>query len=1101
MDEKKLRADLENPQENVLISAGAGAGKTELMAKAILNKLNGNSELEPSQVVAITFTNAAAEELRERINKKYREFKKKNASFRDIRTDDINISTIHSFCSSLIRQRTFDCGLEVSPAFSEDEAEKEYFIKAFIRQYISDHKNETQYLQEYWGKKTRGIIYDNAFDLLKRPGLDIRSSSDKTAFDTEIRKTWFSDLEPKAEDFCKNQENNIKSHFVTIKKKISDYKTWKNSEKKGHSYYGLFASMTGLVEAVERQQNLLSQKADHADNTDKEKSELLKQMRTDSRYVELVKAVQVLIDDRTASTIRYLSDMYDQFENIRNKTALSMSNILYRTAKLVNDPKAVTYFQDKYKMIFVDEFQDTDHLQLNIILKLFAEDHGLKENSVFFVGDPKQSIYRFRGAEVGFYDLIKEKYFSEKGFYQLRYNYRSQQKILDYVNEHYNNDGVFGYQEGNEKVSTKIGYTAMEMDPDLKRSESASADENTVVSQYAVYDKKGCPAPVSFLSLSGLVEFLIQTKEKEIIIRTAEGNKKRNIEWNDFLILTKRKKEASQIYEALKKNGIPATVMGDTHLSDNRAIMRVVSLVNYMKEQNDLYLAELIAAFSPQGMLLYDNNGTMTEKNGTIFDENTDKQNEQIADRINELLRLANENGPITALYHAFVNGWLTDENVNYISAVSELPVLYQFLEGLFKNACNNIDSVSSYVNDFLTAEHKKTLNPSLKTDCVRVMNLHQAKGLEGNIVINYLTETPSDEIEKISSSDIVRSIFQYIDNKQVNEKPKVWVTVTEKRRYQKDTGEYGQRIHGYHITDESLINNFREEERDELIRMMYVRDTRARSVEYIFFAGEEKISSHRKELPARRMYCLQPHFTGLYHTSSADFCSLSPSALENVPQQTAADQKATADKVKPKISPALYGTIMHRAFELYIENRKLDQDISDEEIVMQAMIENDPDETVFEEYDNIVSDLIRFRDRFEEAYDHPECATETPLFCIYDDNNMPEVIRDSLKVSPENKKKVYFSGYADLTIFTNNTVQIIDHKSDARRENESASDFEKRLSEKYLPQQTAYASAFQEKFAHVEKKMTLYSSKGQEISWIIIPIDSQRYENEKTDA
>ena len=113
----------------------------------------------------------------------------------------------------------------------------------------------------------------------------------------------------------------------------------------------------------------------------------------------------------------------------------------------------------------------------------------------------------------------------------------------------------------------------------------------------------------------------------------------------------------------------------------------------------------------------------------------------------------------------------------------------------------------------------------------------------------------------------------------------------------------------------------------------------------------------------------------------------------------------------------------------------------------------------------------------------------------------MPEVIRDSLKVSPENKKKVYFSGYADLTIFTNNTVQIIDHKSDARRENESASDFEKRLSEKYLPQQTAYASAFQEKFAYVEKKMTLYSSKGQEISWIIIPIDSQRYENEKTDA
>ena len=232
MDEKELRAALEDPKKNVLISAGAGAGKTELMAKAILNKLNGNRELEPSQVVAITFTNAAAEELRERINKKYREFKKNNASFRDIRTDDINISTIHSFCSSLIRQRTFDCGLEVSPAFSEDEAEKEYFIKAFIRQYISDHTNETGYLQEYWGKKTRGIIYDNAFDLLRRPGLDIQFSNCKTDFDTETRKPWFSALEEKAKAFCDNQGKNINSHFVTIKKKLSDYKAWKIPGKK-----------------------------------------------------------------------------------------------------------------------------------------------------------------------------------------------------------------------------------------------------------------------------------------------------------------------------------------------------------------------------------------------------------------------------------------------------------------------------------------------------------------------------------------------------------------------------------------------------------------------------------------------------------------------------------------------------------------------------------------------------------------------------------------------------------------------------------------------------------------------------------------------------
>ena len=234
--EDELRSRLENPEKNYIVSAGAGAGKTEMMSKAVLNMLNHDRELQPSQVVAITFTNAAVEELRKRINDKYRAMRKENEDFRKINTDDINVSTIHSFCSSLVRQRVFDCGLGVSPDYSEENGDEDRIVMQFIRDFLNAPENRSDFLvlREYWGNDTAGVIFDNAVSLLEIPGLDIQgeyitANPKRNSFMHDF-KSCFEKIEEAAQDFTPDIKD-----LTQIKNDILIWKTKKSlGEMNGH---------------------------------------------------------------------------------------------------------------------------------------------------------------------------------------------------------------------------------------------------------------------------------------------------------------------------------------------------------------------------------------------------------------------------------------------------------------------------------------------------------------------------------------------------------------------------------------------------------------------------------------------------------------------------------------------------------------------------------------------------------------------------------------------------------------------------------------------------------------------------------------------------
>ena len=179
--DKESREKILGSSSNVMISAGAGAGKTEIMSKAVIERLLRDDDLKESEVVMITFTNAAAAELKNRIVEIYQQAqeaaKKENRSIK-IDLDAIHISTIHSFCSGLILQKVFDCDYGMAPEISEKSMDKDDpRIRSFVKDYFNRNRSEngTDYstLYSFWDYNTDTVILKTFSPFAAIEGLQI----------------------------------------------------------------------------------------------------------------------------------------------------------------------------------------------------------------------------------------------------------------------------------------------------------------------------------------------------------------------------------------------------------------------------------------------------------------------------------------------------------------------------------------------------------------------------------------------------------------------------------------------------------------------------------------------------------------------------------------------------------------------------------------------------------------------------------------------------------------------------------------------------------------------------------------------------------------
>jgi ATP-dependent exoDNAse (exonuclease V) beta subunit len=413
---------------NLVVEAAAGTGKTTELVNRIIAVLAGGRASVDS-LVAVTFTEKAAGELKLRLRAGLEQSRqqsvdgssqRKNLDFALARLEEARVNTIHGFCADLLRERPVEA--RVDPRFqtmTEGEAERLY------------EEGFNLWLQERLEDPPEGVR--RSLCRTSRSGNEGPSGRLRTAGWTLAQ--WRDFPAPwRREPFARRER------IDALVKQLHDFAdlTLRCANPSRDFFYGdteparrLSREIRAVEEVRERDHDVLEGKLGGLLNWKFEKprsgwgknyGDGLARATVQAAHRELCDAIRDFTraaDADLAALLHFeLRGAVERYERLKARSGrLDFVDLLLRARDLVRDSDAVRAdFQRRFTHIFVDEFQDTDPLQAEILLLLAASDPTVRDwreitpapGKLFLVGDPKQSVYRFRRADVGIYLKVKE---------------------------------------------------------------------------------------------------------------------------------------------------------------------------------------------------------------------------------------------------------------------------------------------------------------------------------------------------------------------------------------------------------------------------------------------------------------------------------------------------------------------------------------------------------------------------------------------------------------------------------------------------------------------------------------------------------------------
>ena len=566
---------------NLLVEAGAGSGKTQNLAERMAAGIaSGAYELE--RMAAVTFTRKAAAELRGRFQLALEaelalagpsvgpNFSSADTSARDASDRRSRITralsnlerffagTIHSFCARLLRERPVEAG--VSPGFTElDDVEERLVREQSWREYRAQAKSAGDVdLMELLDAGITARQLDKAFETVclyedvDFPTGDAAPPDRDTAW-RELETFWsaLQVLLPAATEpdtTCKTQQ------------RADRFRRQWRSFLRGNRDAALLAELMRCWEsapAVVQRRWASSQIAKQAEALhDRFRSDVVLPYLTGWRQHLYGRCISLLIKAREVA----------QAER-RRRNALSFNDLLILTAKVLRENADVRRaLQDKYRWLFVDEFQDTDPVQAEIMLLLAQDDDrpgALRRGALFVVGDPKQSIYRFRRADIDIYNDIRARLAGAdgSGIVRLTTNFRSRRELCEWAND------VF-----RERFPVEPGAHAPAFAP-----LEAYRDQGTSGPGVVALD---IPAAVESSEAAG---FEAEAIARYIQSEVAAGRRA----YGDFLILTRKKKGLRRCAEELEKLEVPVEVTGAGAFGDSNEVRELALLLAALADPQD----------------------------------------------------------------------------------------------------------------------------------------------------------------------------------------------------------------------------------------------------------------------------------------------------------------------------------------------------------------------------------------------------------------------------------------------------------------------------------------------------------------------------------
>lgn len=723
-----------------IIEASAGTGKTYSIAILAL-RLIVEKGMPITKILMVTFTKAAVEELKERVRlfvivaNKTAQNKHINDEtiftivanakktigeqlvqqrLRDaiLFIDELSIMTIHSFCQQTLSEFAFETnqvfGVEM---FTETNTIIEKELNEFWRRNVTTLSKDVLEKLDYESlrngnpkiKNNRGGLFTIVSEQLSGKRYAHFDESENYSLN-DIDPNIYIEIEKKYEQQLAEIEEKIYIAFNNNYDYITEI-CKKSKAKNKKEYIERLDDAELFIEFIKEVKS----------------STLFKELTTDVlksvvEYQTLEKSIDHLchLEFRRNFYCFALQEITKKAKSVLVKNTLltydDLIRNLYTALAKPNNNELVGLMQEKYKAVFVDEFQDTDKEQYQIFNTAFSS-----KGIIFYIGDPKQSIYAWRKADLFTYFEARANAVHR---YSMNTNYRSNENLIAAMNQFFLPEigfDTFAFEQANQKIE----YLKIDSpQPNAKGKLLLKSNSTKAISIATAKNKEDI--------INSLVqEILNLTNRPEYEIENKNGRRK--IKTSDIGILVRKNQEGIEIKEALNRKGVAASILFDSKVlqtSEAKEILYVLEAIQTPNKANiNRALMVSFSSFDGEQILNLDE--------------------EKILFTFQELKTIWANEGVYPALVgyfkHFNIAQFLLSKST---TGEGKLGILYQLSELLhqiqYKNEWNiedTLDWLKRSINSTDEQNDAYLLAMESDEDGVKIITIHKSKGLEYNIV------------------------------------------------------------------------------------------------------------------------------------------------------------------------------------------------------------------------------------------------------------------------------------------------------------------------------------------------------------------------------
>jgi len=745
---KAVKSDAENRvrissdlSKNFFVEAGAGSGKTRSLVYRMIGLIQqGCAKIE--NIAAVTFTRKAAADLRGRFQIKLEKCledpsiqagERENVRDALSNLEKVFIGTIHSFCAKLLRERPVEAGID--PAFEEiDEDENAAYAEEVWNEYVEKNGFENN--------KIIGWIQDNGISPEDLRGIFLKCID-------------YTDVELVTKECEKPDFTGEKEYVKEVLEKIRHKMPTKEPEKgwdtlqdivvrarrlMNFGYLGYDRRFVTLLNLLKREPKVVKNR--WPDETADECLSLYHEFRKNT----VLPAIKEWNEYLHKPLMGFIGEGVRYYENWRReRSILNYQDLLTVTAGLLkNSAEIRKYFKEQITHLMVDEFQDTDPIQAEIILLLTGDDDSIDDwrkvrprlGTLFVVGDPKQSIYRFRRADIDIYNRVKQLFKRSGGeILDLTSNFRSLPKIGMLA------DDVFQsvFPEGDTEYQAKFAPLVTQRNEEKKFSSGILINEISKVrgnygSEIARVDAERIANWIRY-AVNGGIRIQRTPEEKEAGLSEIPN-------YGDFMIITRIKKRLPAYANALELLGIPYELSGGKSFGQSKELMGIYTVLKAAADPEDQ--VALVAALRGMYFGISDDILYKFKKAGGCFSyfSNTPKGFEMIYnsfERLKEYREMVLSYSAVTATEKIIESLGVIPLAVSKEMGSTRAGNILKAVELIRKTQADQIGSFSELIENlkrYFTSRMAEEMGLFPGTSkAVRIMNLHKAKGLEASIV------------------------------------------------------------------------------------------------------------------------------------------------------------------------------------------------------------------------------------------------------------------------------------------------------------------------------------------------------------------------------